>query len=290
MPSKKVLKQLIPLIKGSVDTFVNNPIILLPFLTIAFVQLLALEILYFLPRFPLSAFFNPIIGTLWGTEFIHYPKNVLIIPKLFQNIQVLIYIFISSFFIAVAIEIIAAINSGKNIKFISACKDSFGQYIHYFVGAFIAFCTFFGLYKLYYFLLNSILNTSSVDGVFFFAKKIILHGVPYANLLIGVFVTTLFAFVFPIIVIDKRKIFAAIGLNFKNLWGSFWFIFVVVLIPTLFYLPVVLLRSNINTIANATFPEIRVLALVVSIFVTMFIDVTIYTAITSFYLLKKEHA
>jgi len=59
MPLKKVPRHLIPLLKGSVDTFVNNPIILLPFLTIAFIQLLILEILYFSPRFPLSVFFNP---------------------------------------------------------------------------------------------------------------------------------------------------------------------------------------------------------------------------------------
>ena len=103
-------------------------------------------------------------------------------------------------------------------------------------------------------------------------------------------VFALFAFVFPIIVIDKRKILAAIGLNFKNLRGSFWYMFVVVLIPTLFYLPVLLLRSNISGIADVTIPEVRLLALIISVLVTMFIDVTIYTAITSFYLLKKEHA
>jgi len=59
MPSKKIPRQFMPLLKGAVDTVFNNPIILLPFITIAFVQLFALEILYFSPRFPLSSFFNP---------------------------------------------------------------------------------------------------------------------------------------------------------------------------------------------------------------------------------------
>jgi len=221
MPSKMVPRQLMPLLKGAVDAFYNNPIILLPFITIAFVQLLALEILYFSPRFPLSSFFNPIVGTLWGMEFTHYPNSILILPKLFQNIQVVIFIFISSFFISVAIWIISAINGGKKVDYSLACKDTLGQYIHIFSAALIAFCTFLGFYKLYQLALNSILKTGSVDGIFFVAKKVILYGVPYANLLIGVFVTAMFAFVFPIIVIDKRKILAAIGLNFKNLWGSF---------------------------------------------------------------------
>jgi len=176
MPSKKFPKQLIPLLRGSVDTFVNNPIILIPFITIAFVQLLVLEVLYFSPRFPLSSFFNPIIWTKWGMQFIHYPNNILILPKLFQNMQVVVYIFVSSFFIAVAIGIISAINSGKKINFSSACKDTLGQYIHIFTGALIAFCTFFGLYKLYNFALNSFLRSSSTDEIFFIAKKMMLYG------------------------------------------------------------------------------------------------------------------
>ena len=86
--SKKVPGRLGALLRGSVDTIVTNPVILIPFLTIAFVQLLALEILYFAPRFPLSAFFNPLIRTLWGGEFVHYPSNLMILPILFQKIQV----------------------------------------------------------------------------------------------------------------------------------------------------------------------------------------------------------
>jgi len=100
MPSKKVPGHLIPLLRGSIDTYVTNPVILIPFLSIAFVQLLALEILYFAPRYPLAAFFNPIVQTLWGERFVHYPNNLLILPKLFQNVQVFVYIFISSFFIS----------------------------------------------------------------------------------------------------------------------------------------------------------------------------------------------
>jgi hypothetical protein len=290
MPSKKVPKHLMVLLRGSVDAFVNSPIILLPFITIAFVQLFVLEVLYFSPRFPLSAFFNPIVGTLWGAEFTHYPNNILLLPKLFQNMQVLIYICVSSFFIAVAIAIISAINNDRKIKFLEACKETLGQYIHIFAGAMISFGAFLGLYKLYHLSLQAVLDLSSVDGAFFIVNRIVSGGAPYAHLLIGVFVTTLFAFVFPIIVIEKRKIFAAIGLNFKNLWGSFWYMFMVVLVPTLFYLPVLMLRSNISGLADATVPEARVLVLIISVLVTMFIDVTIYTAVTSFYLIKRERS
>jgi hypothetical protein len=129
---------------------------------------------------------------------------------------------------------------------------------------------------------------SSTQGVYFMIKTAILEAAPYVNLLIGILITALFAFVFPIIAIDKKKIFSAIGLNFKYLWGSFWFMFLLVLIPTIFYLPILMLRNNIAMIVQTTFPEARALIYVVSIFVTMFIDATVYTAVTTYYLLKKE--
>ena len=199
--SQRTLKQLTPLLRGSVETFTSNPLILTPFLTIAFVQLLVLEILYFAPQYPLSVFFNPLVGTLWGEEFVHYPDNFLILPKLFQNTQVFIYIFISSFFISVSIAIISAINNNHKIKFLSACRETLRHYIHIFSGALIIFCAFFGLHKLYNAIMTTALNISSIDGVFFIIKKIILSGAPYANLLIGTFVTALFAFIFPLIII-----------------------------------------------------------------------------------------
>src|SRR3990167_8068562 len=101
MPIKNVPKQLIPLLKGSVDTYIAHPVILIPFLTLAFIQLLILEILFFFPRYPLSVFFNPIVRTLWGEGFVHFPNNYLILPKLFQNAQVFIYIFVSSYLISI---------------------------------------------------------------------------------------------------------------------------------------------------------------------------------------------
>ena len=289
MPFKRAPKQLIPLLMGSVDTYMANPVILLPFITLAFIQLLVLEILYFFPQYPLSVFFNPIVQTLWGGEFVHFPNNFLILPKLFQNVQVFIYIFVSSYLISIAVEIIAAINRNGKCSFATASREAVQRYIHIFIAALIAFCTFLGLFKFYNLLMVKVVNLSLVGGAFFAAKSIILQGTPIAILIIGAFTSALYAFVFPIIMIGKKRIITALIQNFRYLWGSFWHVFMIILVPTLFYLPVLVLRHNIAGIANVTFPEVRVLALVIGIIVTMFIDATIYTAITTFYLLKKEH-
>lgn len=288
MPRRKIPKDLVALLNGAISTFIAHPIILFPFVIIAFLQLFILETLYFAQRFPLAVFFNPIVRTLWGEEFIRYPNNFLILPKLFQYAQVPLYIFVSSFLITVAIAIIAAINDDRKVRFLSACREMFSQYVHIFVGALILFSTFYGLHRVYGLLIARALEITSTEGVFFIIKTVVMKGAPYFNLLIGVFVTTVFAFVFPLIAIEKKKIFPAIGSNFKFLWGSFWFVTALVTVPTVCYFPVLLLRSNIAGIAQTTFPEARVLVLMVGVFVTMFIDATVYTAITTYYLLKKE--
>jgi len=116
MAQKKRNRQLIPLIRESVNNYFANPVILLPFVTIAFIQLLVLEVIYFSPRFPLVKFFGPMISRLEGESFLHYPSNFLILPKWFQLAQYVIYIFISSFFICTAINIISNIESALNVK------------------------------------------------------------------------------------------------------------------------------------------------------------------------------
>lgn len=289
MTKKNENKQLIPLLKGSVSTCIANPIILLPFVTAAFIQLLILEILYFSPRFPLSTFFGPIIRTFWGEPLLHYPQNLILLPKLFQTTQIFTYIFISSFLISTAVAIIAAINNSEKITFRRACRQALAQYVHIIIGALLSFGVFYGLYSVYKLVIARALQIRSLDGIFFIIKTVVLQGAPYVNLLIGVFVTALFAFIFPIIMIEKKKILAAILSNFKVLRGSCLFIFSVVLIPTLFYLPVLFMRNNMPIMASVAFPEIRLLVLILSILVMTAVDAVTYMAITTYYLVKREN-
>lgn len=174
MPRNKTPKALIPLIRGAIDTFVIHPVIFLPYLIIAFIQLLILEILYFAPRFPLSGFFNPIVRTIWGEEFIHYPNNFVILPKLFQYAQVPLYIFVSSFLIAVSIASIALINDGEHVKFSLSCRKVLPQYVHIFVGALLLFSCFYGLNKLYGLMIIRALQISSTSGAEAGARQVII--------------------------------------------------------------------------------------------------------------------
>lgn len=288
--TRKSQKQIIPLLRESVNFFVANPIILFPFITTAFIQLFILEIIYFAPRFPLVHFFGPLIHRMEGEAYLHYPQHLLILPKWFQTAQYFLFIFVSSFLIAVAIEIIKNINNNKKVTFPNALRAVLPQYVHICLAAILTFFVFYALSKLQGLIMGRALQIRSDAGIFYMVKAIVLSGAPYFNLLIGTFTTAVFAFVLPIIVIERKKILQAITLNFKYLWGSFWFIFFVILIPMLFYVPILLLQGNLSSIASRTFEEIRLLSPAISIVVLTLIDAAVYTAITAYFLLKKESA
>ncbi len=288
--ARKFQKQIIPLLRESVNSLVANPIILLPFMTVAFFQMLLLEIIYFSSQFPLVHFFGPIIRRTVGETYLHYPKHLLLLPQWFQITQYFLFIFVSSFLIAVAIEIIKNINNNGKITFPKALRTVFPQYIHICLAAILTFFIFYVLAKLHGLILAKAVQISSTTGIFHVIKTIVLSARPYSNLLIGTLVTTLFAFVLPIIVIERQKVIQAVILNFKYLWGSFWFLFLIILIPMLCYVPVLLLQDNLSTIASGTFQEVRLLSPVISVVVMTLIDAMVYTAITIYFLFKRESA
>jgi len=286
MTEAKLRTGAISLLRSSVDTLVTNKVILFPFLMIAFVQLLVLEILYFAPRPPLSNFFGPVITKFWSAKLMHYPYNMALLPKMFQLTQIPIFIFISSFFICVAIAVIFAINSGQKVQMKQFMKETFGSYVHIVLAAILSFLLIIGFLKLYNLIFIRALQIQSQTGVLYWLKTTVITGASYFYLIFSIVVTTLFAYIFPIIVIEKKKIFAALILNFKTLWGSFWSTFFIVFIPSLLYLIVISLRKGIPL--EASFPEMRVVVIVLSIFILIMIDAVIYTALTIRYLLKKN--
>jgi hypothetical protein len=279
-------KKVFPLLKSSVNIIFANPAILFPYATIIFIQLLILEVLYFSNRFPLDQFFAPMIRTLWRENFLHYPMNLFLLPELFQEVQIPLFVFVNSFFVAVSIGIISSLNSGKKINLPSIYKDTFKAYVHLVIAAILASILLVGVFKLYGFVYHRADMIRSTSGIYYILKRVFIGGTPYFSLLGSIFVTTLFAFVAPIIIVDKKKIFSALILNFKLLFKYFWTVLGIIFIPMVVFIVVLLLRNSLP--ADLPWPEIRMVILVISILLMSIIDAVVNTAITTFYLVDKE--
>lgn len=274
-------------LRSSINSLIEHPIIFYPFILNAVIQIFILEVLFFAPRFPLNIFFTPIISTFWGEQFAHFPNYFSLLPKIFQYTQFVSFIFLSGFFISVGINIIQKINDDQQVKVRQSMNATIKHYVHIFFASLLIFSVMIGFLKLFDLVIQRALIIRSQSGIFFIIKRIILDGTPYFNFLISILITALFVYVLPGIVLEKRKIFGAIFNNFKTFFQGIFFTIGIVLLPTLLYLPVLLIRSFIDL--SNLLPEWNAIVLLISIIIMAFIDTIIYTAITIHYLLLKEN-
>ena len=288
MFTKISIKQSFSLLGSSISSLFKNPYILYPFAILVFVQLLFLEILFFAPRFPLSLVFHPIIRRLKGDVYLHYPFNFDLVSHWFQSAQIFIFLFITSFFIGKAVMFIAKINQEGRIEKKVLPKLSLRSYVNLIVGFFLIFLAMYGLTSLYGLLIRRAAQIRSMDGIYFLIKQAVLVGAPYFNLLFSIIVTTIFAYLVPIIVLEKKNIFIALGRNFKILRGSFFPLLIVIFISSLLYIPILLIRFNQRWLLSFVSPEGWQVFIIFGVFVMLFIDAIQYTAITTCYLLTKD--
>ncbi len=288
MNKNKAKSNVFSLLKSAVTTLLSNKEILFPLCIVAFVKLLYLEILYFYPRFPLKVFFTPIIKTFWAEEYLHYPLNLFLVPTIFQNmyVQAFIYVFLTCFCIALMVSIIVKINNGDKVRMNEVLKENMPNYVHYVVIGLISFGFVILFSELYNIAIHRAIIIRSTTGPFYLLKRLVIDGAPLFNLLINIFVSVLFIYVIPIIVIEKRKVFSALWVNLKVLSKSFFYTFFVVALPSLIFLILIILNKSFSL--DEQFPELKIVYLVFSIFIMFIIDGIVYTAIVMRCLLLRE--
>lgn len=290
MTENNLGKRPIALLKSSLTTLLSNPPLLFPFLCVGFIQLFLLEIIFFSTRHPLNVFFGPIIKRLEGEIFLHYPFNFLVVMKWWQNslLQSTLYIFVTSLFIGMAIVTIEAININRTINYSAFLRKALRSYVHIFVAASLTVATMFFFSSLHGVVLGRAMAIKSVSGKFFLLKQAVLWSAPYVNLLVAVFVTSIFIFLIPIIILDGKKITSALVTNFRVLGRSWGVTLGIIFLSSLLYIPAILLKTFSPMFQKNILPELWPLIPLFTILSSLFIDAIQYTAITTLYLLTKE--
>lgn len=281
-------KQPFAILRASLDTLKNHPIILIPLTTLAFIQLIFLEILYFIPQYPTNAFFAPMITRIWGEQYMHYPFNFQLLPQLFNYVQMPINILLGSFLTAMSINAVIKINGGENVCFKKIQKEIFKQYVHLVIAVFLAFLVMILFSKGYDLLYNRALLIRSTSGKFFMIKEIITLGRSFFYFFANVITTTLFAYILPVIIIEKRNFFSALWINFKTLFSTLFSTFIIVLIPSLLFIPIFLMQIALSK--DFLSAEWTLGVLICKVLIMLIINTITYTGLTITYLSKKEEA
>jgi len=267
----------------SIEIILRKPIILLPFFIIAFLEGLALELIYFSTRKPLSYITAPIIRKFSGEAFLHYPFNLIKLPKLFYYSQILIYVFAGAFLTAISINILRNIKEKLPLRAKALIKNALNRYLSLVVYGIILISLIFLLGKADMFIFSKLVNIISKHFPRIVPKWFVLPSALFF-FLTDLIMYTFLVLVVPIIVIEKKPLLKAItgsvALGFRN----FFNIFALIFLPHLVYLPIPLLKAYLPNLVPKTFPEISVLILSVGIIIAAFIDCFVIVCATQFLL------
>ncbi len=265
----------------------KRPVILFPFAIVAFLEGLAFELIYFFPRKPISFIANPIIKKFFGETFVHYPGNLILLPRLFYYLQIVIYIVIGVFLTAITINIFKNIRSKLPLKTNALIKNALKSYPSFLTyGIVIVVLTILSrrtdmiiLSKLFKFASDYAPNRAAqlfpfISPMFLFLTNALLH--------------VFFILALPLFVIEKKSLFKALAGSIYMGACNFFSIFILIFIPLLLYLPISLLKSFQPVLINKTFPEITLYITIVGIIVAMLIDCFITICAAQFLLDKTK--
>ncbi len=264
----------------------NHPVILIPFCISGILKLLGLLIIFLSIFYPLSIVCAPIIKTLWGETFLHYPFNFNLMPKVFYYVQIAIYIFIDGLLSGMAVWMVFQSNEGRRPQVLESFKKVFPKYV-------ILASFLLTIFLIMHFISQAenlvILRLLKLKFVALLANTGMLNFIKvFFNFFVIVLIETGFAFVIPFVVLGNRRFFKAIAGSFLLVKKVFPATFVLIVVPTLITLPFSLLKTGLPVLMNKTLPEITFLVLGLSVVVIVFVDCIVTTSLAFLYLSRKD--
>ncbi|GEM_PF-1334758 len=274
---------------SALEVMAKNPVVIMPFVFIAFLESLSLEFIYFSARTPISFIANPIVKKFFGETFIHYPDNMVLLPRLFYYQQIAIYIFAGVFLAAISVNIFKNVKEGLPVRTGALIKNALRNYFSFFVYGIIIITLIFSLQWV---------NTFALSKFFRLLAKF-LHYTPqqifYPCLMILSFLTNVILQVFliltvPVMVIEKKPLLKALWKSVSTGFQKFFTIFGIIFLPFLAYLPVTLLKGFSANLADKTFPEINVCVVVLGIVMSIFLDCFVIVSVSQWLLNNRSQS
>ena len=265
----------------------KHPSIAAPFFISGCIKLFGIAVIFFSIFYPLSIVFGPLIKSLWGEAFLHYPFNFSLMPKLFYYVQIAVYIFLEGFLTSMAVWMVFRVNEGKKPSLRESARKALPKYIA--VMALLA-SIFLIVYLLNYIEMFAIKKfLIKFKFMELLVKKNLLEFILVCvNFFIVALLESVLAFAIPFIVLENKKFFKAIGSSFSMARRNFGSVFILILAPTLFALPFSLLGAGLPILTNKTFPEITFIVLGGSVIIGFLADCMVTLSLTFLFLSKRD--
>ena len=249
----------------------KNPIIYFLFIWIGILDLIALVLLFLAPSPPVSYLLAPIIRTFWSDQYLHYPDNFLLLPKLLGHAHFLISTVIGVFVTGLVIKQIEGDWSGERATTISSMQLVLKKYVALVVAWLISYGAYVASLKLLMAVLPPI----------FPALQLLV------SFLLAVAVQAILAFFLPaLIVLNQgflRSLWEAIRFGTQNMLVTS----ALILVPVFLALCVSVLKLYTPLFVQVH-PELVLWVLTAGIVVSVLVDLWVTSSVTLLYLKARQ--
>ncbi len=266
---------------------VRHPIIMWPLVLVGLVDVVLLLMMYFAPQPPLSVVLAPIIKAFWGAVYLHYPSNFLLLPKLHHYGHLLLAASIGVLMTAVCVSMVAQSYKHQQPECFRNVRCGFGRY-----------AALLGIWVLIFLAVQSVMriNWWCVEQSFLagwaqlipVSRKTIHLLVYWWNIALSVGIQAAFLFAIPALMIEQKSLLRSLQRSWQVAWQHRRLALTIVCLPSMVYVPIILIKQNIVFVMRATFPEATLWIMGLGIVLAVVIDLVITVCGTTLFLLVRE--
>ena len=269
------MQSVIKIWKETIRIFGQNRGIFLPFFIVGIVDIFLLIIIYLAPQPPLSVLLSPPIKVFWGERFLHYPLNLFLIPRLFDLAHTISIAFTGVLMTGTAVRMLEEVHNGSGPDFGRGLTNSLRAYLKIFV----IWLVMFGLVSAVFKLLPVIFKLK--QGM----ASLLLLG---AGFIISIFIQAIFIYAIPAVIIEEKKIWPAIKRSVSFCFGAFLPTLILVGLPTIIYLPILILKGKLSLMVSKIFPEAVLIFVGLGIVISVIMDCLVTSSTVVFFLNKRK--
>ena len=259
----------------------KRPCMILPFFVTAVFNAVALTVLFYSPRYPLSRIFAPLIKAFSNVRYLHYPANFLLLPKMFYYMQIGIMLTVGVLMFGMAVSLILHVSVGEKPRIAGSFNKSARRYFTLAGIWIIAFIISFAVMRVPMWLVVKFFSGSALAPIIFRVAR-------YGGLLCILVIEAFLVFSYPAAIIEKRKLFSSIKRSFFTSKKVFLTMLILIFTPRIFEIVLIIIRRRLMSYAFGTVPEATLIILGVGIAVAFIADFLVMASITNLFILTKE--
>jgi hypothetical protein len=251
----------------------SAPGIIAPFLALGVVYESLLAASFCAPMFPLSPVLAPVIRAFWGEQFLHYPMNFLLLPRLFELGKTALDFLPGLVLSATAVALVAQADERQPVKMGDGMKKVLSRYLRLVVIWGITLGIALGLVRLVRY-----------AGYLWPLREFVVWG----EVAVSVLVQMLLVFALPSVVIENKKVTVSLARSLQLLRRYPLTVLLLVGIPNLLLAPFLYLQSRIPTLMQRYFPETALCVMAAYVAVIVLADFLITASSALLLLMHRE--